>query len=33
MMRGDTGALYGLIRPQDLAERRFLRTMSTWQCS
>ncbi|AXK37597.1 DUF1963 domain-containing protein [Streptomyces armeniacus] len=32
MMWGDTGALYWLIRPQDLAERRFDRAMFTWQC-
>ncbi|MFE7332738.1 YwqG family protein [Streptomyces sp. NPDC057565] len=33
MMWGDAGALYWLIRPQDLAERRFDRAMFTWQCS
>lgn len=33
MMWGDCGALYWLIRPQDLAERRFDRAMFTWQCS
>ncbi|WP_030549257.1 YwqG family protein [Streptomyces albus] len=32
MMWGDAGALYWLIRPQDLAERRFDRAMFTWQC-
>ncbi|MFI9236175.1 YwqG family protein [Streptomyces sp. NPDC053079] len=32
MMWGDTGALYWLIRPQDLAELRFDRAMFTWQC-
>ncbi|MGK5637659.1 YwqG family protein [Streptomyces sp. URMC 126] len=32
MMWGDTGALYWLIRPRDLAERRFDRAMLTWQC-
>ncbi|MEU5208127.1 YwqG family protein [Streptomyces sp. NPDC020742] len=32
MMWGDAGALYWLIRPEDLAERRFDRTMFTWQC-
>ncbi|MBT2455494.1 YwqG family protein [Streptomyces sp. ISL-86] len=32
MMWGDCGALYWLIRPQDLAERRFDRAMFTWQC-
>ncbi|MFJ4921173.1 YwqG family protein [Streptomyces sp. NPDC088725] len=32
MMWGDVGALYWLIRPQDLAERRFERAMFTWQC-
>ncbi|MFF3611502.1 DUF1963 domain-containing protein [Streptomyces sp. NPDC002580] len=26
------GALYLLIRPEDLAERRFGRAMFTWQC-
>ncbi|MEU5438755.1 YwqG family protein [Streptomyces sp. NPDC020719] len=33
MMWGDVGTLYWLIRPQDLAERRFDRAMFTWQCS
>ncbi|MFV5992196.1 YwqG family protein [Streptomyces sp. NPDC056231] len=33
MMWGDAGALYWLIRPEDLAARRFDRTMFTWQCS
>ncbi|MFI1286791.1 YwqG family protein [Streptomyces sp. NPDC020858] len=33
MMWGDAGVLYWLIRPQDLAERRFDRAMFTWQCS
>ncbi|MFE2560736.1 YwqG family protein [Streptomyces sp. NPDC059352] len=33
MMWGDAGALYWLIRPQDLAEHRFDRAMFTWQCS
>jgi uncharacterized protein YwqG len=33
MMWGDCGALYWLIRPQDLAERRFDRALFTWQCS
>ncbi|MFI9308704.1 YwqG family protein [Streptomyces triculaminicus] len=32
MMWGDLGSLYWLIRPQDLAERRFDRAMFTWQC-
>ncbi|MFJ3091234.1 YwqG family protein [Streptomyces sp. NPDC086838] len=32
MMWGDAGALYWLIRPEDLAERRFERAMFTWQC-
>lgn len=32
MMWGDDGALYWLIRPEDLAERRFDRAMFTWQC-
>ncbi|MBO0652978.1 DUF1963 domain-containing protein [Streptomyces triculaminicus] len=32
MMWGDTGCLYWLIRPEDLAERRFDRAMFTWQC-
>ncbi|MCX5297948.1 YwqG family protein [Streptomyces sp. NBC_00193] len=32
MMWGDAGVLYWLIRPQDLAERRFERAMFTWQC-
>ncbi|GGX36444.1 YwqG family protein [Streptomyces noursei] len=33
MMWGDCGTLYWLIRPEDLAERRFDRAMFTWQCS
>ncbi|MEU9431033.1 DUF1963 domain-containing protein [Streptomyces sp. NPDC048252] len=33
MMWGDAGVLYWLIRPRDLAERRFDRAMFTWQCS
>ncbi|MFE2053895.1 YwqG family protein [Streptomyces sp. NPDC059459] len=33
MMWGDAGALYWLICPEDLAERRFERAMFTWQCS
>ncbi|WP_055612326.1 YwqG family protein [Streptomyces phaeochromogenes] len=33
MMWGDSGALYWLIRPRDLVERRFDRAMFTWQCS
>lgn len=33
MMWGDGGVLYWLIRPEDLAERRFDRAMFTWQCS
>ncbi|MFC6066340.1 YwqG family protein [Streptomyces ochraceiscleroticus] len=32
MMWGDCGALYWLIRPEDLAERRFDRALFTWQC-
>ena len=32
MMWGDAGALYWLIRPQDLARRRFDRAVFTWQC-
>ncbi|MBZ6475151.1 YwqG family protein [Streptomyces griseocarneus] len=32
MMWGDCGALYWLIRPRDLAERRFDRAMFTMQC-
>lgn len=32
MMWGDCGALYWLIRPEDLAQRRFERAMFTWQC-
>jgi uncharacterized protein YwqG len=32
MMWGDCGALYWLIRPEDLAQRRFDRAMFTWQC-
>jgi hypothetical protein len=33
MMWGDCGALYWLIRRDDLVARRFDRTMFTWQCS
>ncbi|MET9759999.1 YwqG family protein [Streptomyces sp. NPDC006372] len=33
MMWGDSGALYWLIHPQDLAEQRFDRAIFTWQCS
>ncbi|MFF3763408.1 YwqG family protein [Streptomyces sp. NPDC001922] len=33
MMWGDCGVLYWLIRPEDLARRRFDRAMFTWQCS
>ncbi len=32
MMWGDCGALYWLIRPEDLTEGRFDRAMFTWQC-
>ena len=32
MMWGDVGTLYWLMRPKDLAERRFERAMFTWQC-
>ncbi|MCA6092983.1 DUF1963 domain-containing protein [Streptomyces sp. SCA3-4] len=32
MMWGDCGTLYWLIRPEDLAERRFDRAMFTMQC-
>ncbi|QKW09938.1 DUF1963 domain-containing protein [Streptomyces sp. NA04227] len=32
MMWGDGGALYWLIRREDLAERRFDRARFTWQC-
>ncbi|GAA2343865.1 DUF1963 domain-containing protein [Streptomyces cuspidosporus] len=32
MMWGDAGALYWLIRPDDLAAGRFERAMFTWQC-
>ncbi|MEU7578947.1 YwqG family protein [Streptomyces sp. NPDC041068] len=32
MMWGDTGCLYWLIRPADLAELRFERALFTWQC-
>ncbi|MFD7030632.1 YwqG family protein [Streptomyces sp. NPDC059917] len=32
MMWGDCGALYWLIRPEDLAARRFDRAAFTWQC-
>ncbi|MEV5238934.1 YwqG family protein [Streptomyces cinnamoneus] len=33
MMWGDCGSLYWLIRPEDLADRRFDRAMFNWQCS
>ncbi|MFI9719903.1 YwqG family protein [Streptomyces sp. NPDC052396] len=33
MMWGDGGVLYWLIRPADLAQRRFDRAAFTWQCS
>ncbi|WP_256340270.1 DUF1963 domain-containing protein [Streptomyces sp. 2231.1] len=32
MMWGDCGTLYWLVRPKDLAERRFDRAMFTWRC-
>jgi len=32
MMWGDVGALYWLIRPDDLANRRFDAALFTWQC-
>ena len=32
MMWGDCGTLYWLIRPEDLAARRFEAAMFTWQC-
>ncbi|WP_308312470.1 YwqG family protein [Streptomyces sp. ISL-11] len=32
MMWGDCGTLYWLIRPEDLAERRFDKAMFIWQC-
>jgi uncharacterized protein YwqG len=32
MMWGDSGALYWLIRPEDLAARRFEQALFTWQC-
>ncbi|MFD9791094.1 YwqG family protein [Streptomyces sp. NPDC059070] len=32
MMWGDCGTLYWLIRPQDLADRRFDRAVATMQC-
>ncbi|GAA4571005.1 YwqG family protein [Planotetraspora kaengkrachanensis] len=32
MMWGDAGALYWLIRPEDLAAGRFDRALFTWQC-
>lgn len=32
MMWGDVGVLYWLIRPEDLAARRFDRAVFTWQC-
>jgi Domain of unknown function (DUF1963) len=31
--RGDVGTLYWLIRPEDLAARRFEASSFTWQCS
>ncbi|KNB53276.1 YwqG family protein [Streptomyces caatingaensis] len=33
MMWGDCGTLYWLVRPEDLARRRFDRAMFTWQCA
>ncbi|MFI6286123.1 DUF1963 domain-containing protein [Streptomyces sp. NPDC051018] len=33
MTWGDAGALYWPIRPEDPAERRFERAISTWRCS
>ncbi|WP_297539925.1 DUF1963 domain-containing protein [Amycolatopsis sp.] len=32
MMWGDFGILYWLIRPEDLAARRFANALFTWQC-
>jgi uncharacterized protein YwqG len=32
MMWGDSGILYWLIRPDDLAARRFDGAAFTWQC-
>ncbi|GII31621.1 YwqG family protein [Planotetraspora mira] len=32
MMWGDAGTLYWLIRPEDLAARRFDKALFTWQC-
>jgi hypothetical protein len=32
MMWGDCGTLYWLIRPEDLAARRFEEAKLTWQC-
>ncbi|WP_198545915.1 YwqG family protein [Actinacidiphila yeochonensis] len=32
MLWGDVGTLYWLIRPEDLAERRFDEAVFTWQC-
>ncbi|MGW6617187.1 DUF1963 domain-containing protein [Streptomyces erythrochromogenes] len=32
MMWGDTGTVYWLIRPADLAAARFEEAMFTWQC-
>lgn len=33
MMWGDSGTLYWLIRPGDLAARKFGATAFTWQCT
>lgn len=32
MMWGDSGALYWLIRPDDLAAGRFEKALFAWQC-
>ncbi|MEC3981245.1 YwqG family protein [Amycolatopsis sp. H20-H5] len=32
LMWGDAGALYWLIKPEDLAARRFDKALFTWQC-
>jgi uncharacterized protein YwqG len=32
MMWGDRGTLYWLIRPEDMAARRFDAAVFTWQC-
>ena len=32
MMWGDVGRLYWMIRPEDLAARRFDQALFTWQC-